>query len=349
MHERKVSADVRSKQQRASLGRTEQGLVMEGQIHLAGEMPRPRKRGIGDSDEEAVDGDGDGDGEGDEDGEGGNPGFKSRRRRRCSGTKDGPPRWACPFWKHDPLRNVACSSYTLKRVQDVKQHLLRKHRRRCLYCPICLREFTTVDQRDSHIIERKCRAADLTAHGGAASASYMTPDKEDKLRARMSGPDTEIWYRIWKILFDDAKKPPSPHQGNIIEEVAGVLNVFWNQHHQEIVSDVIAGLGSSEASVVEEHLPRLMSTALGDLIDLLTQVTHKTSDSAPSSPGSSNVTASDPNISALPYFSLPHSPEPPTFSSIEMGSKFEDFFGPCPFLESGNFFDDLDSAVLSEP
>lgn len=309
--------------------------------HLAEEVPRPRKRRIGDWDGEEVDEDWDGDGDGDEDGDGevflclAPPSSFPRLVPQVSS----PPRWACPFWKYDPPRNVACSSYTLKRVQDVKQHLLRRHLPRRPYCPICLREFATSNQRDSHIIERKCRAADSPTHRGAAgSVTYISPDKEDKLRARMSGPDTENWYRIWDILFDDAEKPTSPHQGNIIEEVADVLRVFWGQHHQEIVSDVISGLGRSEVSVVQEHLPRLMSTALGRLIDRLA-VTHKTSDSAPSSSGSNKDPTSDPDMSALFDFSLAPSLESLGSTSIGTAGASENTLHSWMFLDTATLYD----------
>ncbi|KAH9238566.1 hypothetical protein K456DRAFT_1178837 [Colletotrichum gloeosporioides 23] len=34
---------------------------------------------------------------------------------------------ACPFFKHDRVRHFDCLPFTLKRVKDVKQHILRKH------------------------------------------------------------------------------------------------------------------------------------------------------------------------------------------------------------------------------
>ncbi|KAK0721123.1 hypothetical protein B0H67DRAFT_485536 [Lasiosphaeris hirsuta] len=37
------------------------------------------------------------------------------------------PQWACHFYKFDPIRYEECRHYKLGRVQDVKQHLFRKH------------------------------------------------------------------------------------------------------------------------------------------------------------------------------------------------------------------------------
>jgi hypothetical protein len=165
----------------------------------------------------------------------------------------------------------------------------------------------------------------------------------------MIGHDRDIWYRIWRILFDDATKPPSPHQGNIIEEVAGVLRVFWDQHHREIISNVTSGLGDPELKIVQEHLPRLMSTALGDLVGRLTQLTLNANasdsmpSSPPSSPGSSNVPTSDSNMADLPEFSrnstLPFSLDSLETDTIGTGGASEDGLGSW-------FSDDLDTFLV---
>jgi hypothetical protein len=40
-------------------------------------------------------------------------------------------RFACPFYRHDPILHKDCLHFTLRRLQDVLQHLRRKHNREC--------------------------------------------------------------------------------------------------------------------------------------------------------------------------------------------------------------------------
>lgn len=144
--------------------------------------------------------------------------------------------FSCPFFKKDPLRHKDCLGFSLRRIQDVKQHLFRKHYNSSIYCPICRQDFSDFNQRDNHIRQRVC-----TEHSPCRmdhSIGLIPPDKQERLRARVRGSEEELWYRIWEILFDDAPPPATPYQSTIIEEVVDIMQVFWEQHCQKIMSDV---------------------------------------------------------------------------------------------------------------
>lgn len=64
---------------------------------------------------------------------------KKPREEHPDDIEDGPT-LACPFYKRNQVRHSNCLHFRLKRIKDVKQHLLRKHKQP-YYCPICGLEF----------------------------------------------------------------------------------------------------------------------------------------------------------------------------------------------------------------
>ncbi|KAF6789345.1 hypothetical protein CSOJ01_14824 [Colletotrichum sojae] len=63
--------------------------------------------------------------------------------------------FACPFSKKDPMKHRDCYRFTLNRIRDVKQHLVRCHRVP-LYCPRCMDTFPDEELRDIHIRDVDC-------------------------------------------------------------------------------------------------------------------------------------------------------------------------------------------------
>jgi hypothetical protein len=59
-----------------------------------------------------------------------NNGCSSRSPKTQSGAREG-QRFACPFYRYDPILYKDCLHFTLRRLQDVLQHLRRKHDREC--------------------------------------------------------------------------------------------------------------------------------------------------------------------------------------------------------------------------
>lgn len=129
----------------------------------------------------------------------------------AAGDKDHPEQtymiFACPFLKHDPMRYPDCCSYTLLRIRDVKQHILRKHSL-TPYCPTCYHTFTDEDERDHHVSARNCEISRETKPAGVTEAQKRQLAK----KAPPSMTSAEQWYQIFDLIFPHSQnKPSSPY------------------------------------------------------------------------------------------------------------------------------------------
>lgn len=213
------------------------------------------------------------------------PGWKSSR----PGTDEKLRSFCCPYFKKDPIHHMDCLTFNLKRIQDVKQHLQRKHYQPSIYCPVCQLEFSDIRNRDNHIRLRACTVDSCRAE---RSNGRIPADKQEQLRVRLRGPDVELWYIMWEIIFDGAPPPSSPYQTTMIEEVAVFLQGFWEQHQSAIMSDILDAPSQNTQSALDRlQLSGLMSTALSRLVGRLKEVIHDEICSAPTSPSSDDSIA----------------------------------------------------------
>jgi len=224
----------------------------------------------------------------DDDGdEGGDATTDIQPKRPCPGPEAGTLLWACPFFKKDPIHFMDCMSFKLKRIQDVKQHIARKHSQPSIYCPVCQQEFSKIPQRDHHIRQREC--SEPPRCGRDAPTASISAEKQKELRSRMSGTDIAVWYRIWNVLFDDTSPPATPYQTTMIEEVTDVLQSFWERYGPDIISEITDRHPRGPAlDVIRPHLPGLMSMAFSRLADRLRCAINKTESPEPTSPTSDN-------------------------------------------------------------
>ena len=218
--------------------------------------------------------------------------------------------FACHFYKLDPIRHIQCLSFTLKRHQDVKQHLQRRHCPPTIYCPICQESFSCTTQRDHHIRQKECVESSSRTD---PPAGCISSEKQEALRKRMRGSDIAIWYQIWHILFDGVAPPTEPYRTTVIEEVAGILERLWRQHQSEIISNM-SGARRYEAKghpIPIEFLSSLVSSALSQLVSRLPGALRHVDHGGPMSrttiasevPGAS--TASTGSSSLVPFGMLP--------------------------------------------
>ncbi|KAK4201041.1 hypothetical protein QBC40DRAFT_279023 [Triangularia verruculosa] len=192
--------------------------------------------------------------------------------------------WSCPFWKLDSIRHMDCVSYKLKRVQDVKQHLVRKHYEFSIYCPICQQRFLDTKNRDDHIRRREC--TENSRPGADPSTTSILPEKQEQLRARMTGSDVEIWYQMWDVLFHGHTPPTSPYRKTIIEEVADFMQDAWREHQSEIIVNVTNEQPSdADSDMVGTQLQSLVSSALSMLVSRVKGTIHNTSPPRPNNEG----------------------------------------------------------------
>ncbi|KAI1362402.1 hypothetical protein F5Y08DRAFT_355406 [Xylaria arbuscula] len=174
--------------------------------------------------------------------------------------------FACPFIFKDQKNQLGCRKYELKRIKDVKQHLLRVHKRPP-YCPRCYDTFDNDEERDSHV-----RACQVENHP-QVNINGISDDQQKILQKRSNPKHTveKQWYFLWETIFPDTNCPTSVYLDEVYssemfrlrefmttEGVAIVRNclnahgaIRWNQPTNE--PDVI----SFEESVVRGVLERL--------------------------------------------------------------------------------------------
>lgn len=162
--------------------------------------------------------------------------------------------WVCPFFRKDPTRHMDCITLTLNRIQDVKQHLTRRHTAE-LYCSTCFQEFQLHQEWEQHTQRRNCTRRPCPPH-------RVTPQAQDRLKVRVDRTMTaaEQWYEIWKILFEDEKPPHSPQQGSVIGEVISIIRDCWHEERGQILSELVRseGISENEAGVLGMLLPGLL-------------------------------------------------------------------------------------------
>ncbi|KAI8655653.1 hypothetical protein NCS55_01218000 [Fusarium keratoplasticum] len=259
--------------------------------------------------------------------------------------------WVCPFFRKDPTRHMDCITLTLNRIQDVKQHLTRRHTAE-LYCSTCFQEFQLHQEWEQHTQRRDCTRRPCPPH-------RVTPQAQDRLKVRVDRTMTaaEQWYEIWKILFEDEKPPHSPQQGSVIGEVISIIRDCWNEERSQILSELARskGISEDEAGLLGMLLPGLLDR-IQDRVDPpqrdsgVSETPSNTDSSIPRRPASSSdiplpladsaFLAPTSDYSATPKLSKSPSPTTPILPSIS-DSNFQPLkleqFGYDPSSQEDSF------------
>lgn len=178
-------------------------------------------------------------------------------------------RLACPFYKFDRVRHLRCAHFHLKRVKDVKQHLLRKHR---FHCRGCFEGFKDEEKcRDHASNSQQCQAGT----GNSQSAGIEEGFSEGQvgvLRERINPSEEDhSWYSIWKILFPRQPTPASPFLKSDVEEVISTVCELWEKNIDKVMSSIgnaPSSMGSiTNAEFSEQILCSVSETPVKD--DLL--------------------------------------------------------------------------------
>ncbi|KAH9238565.1 hypothetical protein K456DRAFT_48780 [Colletotrichum gloeosporioides 23] len=133
------------------------------------------------------------------------PSGPSPKRIRTN-TKTNNARWACHYFKLNPVKYRSCLERRLSAPRYVKEHLLRHHLQ-AVHCPTCQQLFKDCGSRDAHITQQQCNIVEPSAE----FKQRISEDQERKLRNLKGGDDgCGTWFKIWVILFPKAPKPASP-------------------------------------------------------------------------------------------------------------------------------------------
>ncbi|KAF5622318.1 hypothetical protein F52700_10581 [Fusarium sp. NRRL 52700] len=122
--------------------------------------------------------------------------------------------FACPYFRLDPVRHIECLSRRLYRIQDVKQHLSRRH---------YIKRDTSDNTRGVNLRTQKVL----------------------KLRLdRRLSPEGQ-WHEIWRNLFNGTVPSEGPYLGNSKEEIVGSMISICKQGSSRVVPGILRSLGFS--------------------------------------------------------------------------------------------------------
>ncbi len=157
---------------------------------------------------------------------------------------------ACPFYKHDSNKYHDCRHNMLKRIKDVKQHVVRKHKKPDFYCPICFSKFKEANARDTHIQERQCTAERNPIYDG------ISEDQKKELSQYSSRGKSieEQWNDTWRIIFPKIGPPTSPYLGTDQEEMVSLIRKFWDEKQDKIISSAF-----KTQPLIDGHTPYVTS------------------------------------------------------------------------------------------
>ncbi|KAI9149619.1 Het and ankyrin domain protein [Paramyrothecium foliicola] len=130
--------------------------------------------------------------------------------------------WACPFYIFDPEGHYDCvEKHKMKRVSDVKLHLVRKHARTGFYdCPRCWEKWPRRaefhDDYYSHIQQGDCQ--------GLRGTQGLEEDEISALEnIPRRQPSIGKWYWIWEQFFPNHERPESPFVEDGLNEPRALL------------------------------------------------------------------------------------------------------------------------------
>ncbi|RYP63110.1 hypothetical protein DL769_007067 [Monosporascus sp. CRB-8-3] len=134
----------------------------------------------------------------------------------------------------DSHKYLNCRANVLRRIKDVKQHILRKHKKPDFYCPVCFQVFDEARARDNHIQARNCVSQPKLTYDGISA-------EQRKALSNASRGKTikEQWCDTWHVIFPDIQPPKSPYLGSYKEEMVSLFRSFWYKRRSRIISDVL--------------------------------------------------------------------------------------------------------------
>ncbi|KAI1186637.1 hypothetical protein F5B17DRAFT_454187 [Nemania serpens] len=200
-------------------------------------------------------------GETDEHMDGESTGAKLSSRSR---NREAEQRFTCPFVKRFPVKHEKCAKYTLSRIQDVKQHILRQHCGPENYCPVCFAVFGSSRKRDEHIRLGKCTRQEKPRK---VHRFHLEDDQRKALKdCRLRGSSEEDrWMELWEMTFPGTERPPSPYIESGQTELVSSLRRYCKP---EVVAEHVRKILPEPCRVDSlQELTSIMQHAIHDLLD----------------------------------------------------------------------------------
>ncbi|CCT72124.1 uncharacterized protein FFB20_10441 [Fusarium fujikuroi] len=177
--------------------------------------------------------------------------------RHGSGEDKKEEKFACPFYRKDPVRFLECMNLRLVSISIVKQHLKRRHAASPGPDSSGYQEsfaLSTVSR--NHITKAS------HAQGKAEDIDSIPPDKLEalKLRSDRRISSTDQWHEIWVLLFGESDITPKPLLDGVVKEMTGIIRDIWSKDGNQIVLKHIQAQGFPRA-------PHELLSLLPDFLD----------------------------------------------------------------------------------
>ncbi|KAF2648122.1 hypothetical protein K491DRAFT_722837 [Lophiostoma macrostomum CBS 122681] len=191
-------------------------------------------------------------------------------------------RFACPFYKRDPMHQFGNKTCTVgwPTVHRVKEHVYRRHAAP-IQCPRCWEPFPKDDSLNKHLTAKD--ACEVKA-ASAIQVVGMTPKQERKLKARSrlsSQTKEEQWKRMYCILFPDTPESecPSPYAEDVKDandaifehyelimrrELPKIVKESLTQSFDKVIRDIPK---EPSDGILESRLRSLIPDLLSDIVD----------------------------------------------------------------------------------
>ena len=137
----------------------------------------------------------------------------TNKRRRVSVTtttedSEAGPRFACPFFKHDPNRyrhRRTCGGPGWPTVHRMKEHLYRSHAQP-IFCPRCYAMFDSDGDFSAHIRGNPCLTSDPQPIDGIDRKTFESLKK----RSPALRLEEDKWRGVYQLLFVDVATADIP-------------------------------------------------------------------------------------------------------------------------------------------
>ncbi|KAM0242377.1 hypothetical protein ACHAPO_000794 [Fusarium lateritium] len=143
-------------------------------------------------------------------------GLKNKKRPKGSSTA---PRFACPFFKHDPVKfgtSRSCVGPGWKSVHRVKEHVFRNHKLPEHQCLRCFKAFGSAKALSDHSRSSdQCQVQSGTVQEEGINASQEkllhVRAKKNSAASHLKKVEEERWSEMYKIIFPNEEQPSSPY------------------------------------------------------------------------------------------------------------------------------------------
>ncbi|KAI7759123.1 hypothetical protein LZL87_013245 [Fusarium oxysporum] len=142
--------------------------------------------------------------------------------------------FACPYFRLDPVRHIECLSRKLYRIQDVKQHLSRRHYVKRDKTPNTSDNIKGVNVRTQRVLKSRLDRR-------------LSPEKQ--------------WHEIWRTLFNRTLPREGPYLGSSKEETVGSMIAICKKGSSRVVPGILRSLGlpNDQRKAVQQLMEQLFS------------------------------------------------------------------------------------------